>query len=77
MVQAILEGVDLKDYADRAGISMHTVRFHLKTAFARTETRSQADLVRMALSALNKLGPYFADGTSTSPTSGPTARVLR
>jgi len=61
VVQAILEGVDLKDYADRAGISMHTVRFHLKTAFARTETRSQADLVRIALSALNKLGPYFAD----------------
>jgi hypothetical protein len=35
------------------------VRFHLKTAFARTETRSQADLVRNALSALRDLGPYF------------------
>jgi hypothetical protein len=59
LVQAMLEGVDLKDYAERAGISMNTVRFHLKTAFARTETRSQADLVRNALSALRDLGPYF------------------
>ena len=61
VVQAILEGVDLKDYADRAGISMHTVRFHLKTAFARTETRSQAELVRNAMSMLNDIGPYFVD----------------
>jgi DNA-binding CsgD family transcriptional regulator len=59
--KALLEGEDLKDYAERAGISMNTVRFHLKTAFARTETRSQADLVRAALSALNDLGPYFPD----------------
>jgi Bacterial regulatory proteins, luxR family len=60
LVQAMLEGADLKDYADRAGISMNTVRFHLKTAFARTETRSQAELVRIALSALKDLGPYFS-----------------
>jgi hypothetical protein len=59
LVQAMLEGVDLKDYAVRAGISMNTVRFHLKTAFARTETRSQADLMRNALSVLSDLGPYF------------------
>jgi hypothetical protein len=59
LVRAMLEGADLKDYADRAGISMNTVRFHLKTAFARTETRSQADLMRNALSALSDLGPYF------------------
>ena len=61
MVQAILEGVDLKDYADRAGISMNTVRFHLKNAFAGTDTHSQAELVRVALSALNALEPHFAD----------------
>ena len=61
VVQALLEGVELKDYADRAGISMNTVKFHLKTAFARTETRSQADLVRVAQSALHELGPYFSE----------------
>ena len=61
VVQAILAGQDLKDYADRAGISMNTVRFHLKNAFAGTDTHSQAELVRVALSALNALEPHFAD----------------
>jgi Bacterial regulatory proteins, luxR family len=61
VLQAILEGIDLKDYADRAGISMNTVRFHLKNAFAGTDTHSQAELVRVALSALNALEPHFAD----------------
>jgi DNA-binding CsgD family transcriptional regulator len=77
VVQAILAGQDLKDYADRAGISMNTVRFHLKNAFAGTDTHSQAELVRVALSALNALEPHFPDGTSMSPASSPTARVLR
>jgi DNA-binding CsgD family transcriptional regulator len=61
VLQAILEGIDLKDYADRAGISMNTVRFHLKNAFAGTDTHSHAELVRVALSALNALEPHFAD----------------
>ena len=61
VVQAILAGQDLKDYADRAGISMNTVRFHLKNAFAGTDTHSQAELVRVALSALNALEPHYAD----------------
>jgi hypothetical protein len=56
---------------------MNTVRFHLKNAFAGTDTHSQAELVRVALSALNALEPHFADGTSMSPASSPTARVLR
>src|SRR5664279_5073922 len=77
VLQAILEGVNLKDYADRAGISMNTVRFHLKNAFAGTDTHSQAELVRVALSALNALEPHLPDGTSMSPASSPTARVLR
>lgn len=59
LVHAMLEGEDLKHYADRAEISMNTVRFHLKTAFACTGTRSQSGLVRRALLALNDLGPYF------------------
>jgi hypothetical protein len=59
VVQAILEGVELKDYADRAGISMNTVRFHLKNAFAGTNTHSQAELVRVALSVLGALEPHL------------------
>jgi GAF domain-containing protein len=58
---AILQGVELKDYADREEISMNTVKFHLKTAFERTGSRSQADLVRRALMVLNDLEPYFSE----------------
>ena len=62
VVAAILEGVELKHYAERAGISTNTVKFHLKTAFERTGTRSQTELVRRTLLMLNDLGPYFPDG---------------
>ena len=59
VLEAILEGTDLKDYAERELISINTVKFHLKAAFDRTGSRSQADLVRRALLALNDLEPYF------------------
>jgi PAS domain-containing protein len=59
VIGAILDGVELKDYAEREGISANTVKFHLKTAFGRTETRSQTDLVRRTLLALNELGPHL------------------
>jgi DNA-binding CsgD family transcriptional regulator len=61
LICALLDGEDLKRYGERTGISINTVRFHLKTAFARTGARSQAELVRQALLALNDLGPHFAD----------------
>ena len=44
-----------------ADISMNTVRFHLKNAFAGTDTHSQAELMRVALSALNALETHFGD----------------
>ena len=61
VVEALIAGIELKDYAEREGISMNTVKFHLKTAFERTGSRSQADLARRALLAINDLGAYFAD----------------
>jgi DNA-binding CsgD family transcriptional regulator len=64
VVQALLEGTDLKDYADRSGISMNTVRFHLKNAFAGTDTHSQAELVRAALSVLGALEPHLPRDTN-------------
>ncbi len=56
VVEALIAGVELKDYAEREGISMNTVKFHLKTAFERTGSRSQTDLVRRTLLAINDLG---------------------
>lgn len=53
LVRALLEGEDLKSYAERSSLSLNTVRSHLKVAFARTETHSQADLVRDAAASLH------------------------
>ena len=61
IVAAILEGSELKEYAERENISINTVKFHLKAAFERTGTRSQAALLRRALLALADLGPHFSD----------------
>ncbi|WP_158817166.1 LuxR C-terminal-related transcriptional regulator [Methylocapsa sp. S129] len=51
LVAALAVGEELKDYADRAGLSLHTVRFHLKSTFLRMGVRSQAQLVRLAVRA--------------------------
>lgn len=56
VIEALLNGVDLKDYAEQEGISPNTVKFHLKAAFNSTGVRRQTDLVRRALLALNDLG---------------------
>jgi hypothetical protein len=66
VVQALLEGENLKDHAGRVGISMNTVRFHLKNAFAGTDTHSQAELVRIAMSDLIALEPHFVESTSAT-----------
>ncbi len=55
VVAALLEGHDLQSYAEAAGITVNTVRCHLKSAFALTSTHSQSELVRSALSALGSL----------------------
>jgi DNA-binding CsgD family transcriptional regulator len=58
LVAALAAGDDLKDYAERAGISMNTVRFHLKTAYARTGVHRPSDLVRLVIGALRDLGDH-------------------
>ena len=55
LAAALAVGEELKDYADRAGLSLHTVRFHLKSTFLRMGVRSQAQLVRLAIRAMADL----------------------
>lgn len=55
LVAAAADDVDLKDYAERAGISMNTVRYHLKTAYARTGVSGLTELVRLVTAALRDL----------------------
>ncbi|HTV69205.1 MAG TPA: hypothetical protein VMF90_11775 [Rhizobiaceae bacterium] len=42
---ALFEGISLKDYADRAGNTIGTVRNQLKSIFRKTKTGRQAELV--------------------------------
>jgi DNA-binding CsgD family transcriptional regulator len=55
VVAALAAGQDLRAYAEQAGISMNTVHFHLKTAFLRTGTHSQTQLMKLAVAALRDL----------------------
>jgi hypothetical protein len=52
LVAALAGADDLKSFAEREGVTIHTARFHLRTALTRTGTRSQSELVRIAVRLL-------------------------
>jgi PAS domain-containing protein len=52
LVAALATDDDLKSFAEREGVTIHTARFHLHTALARTGVRTQAELVRLAVRLL-------------------------
>jgi DNA-binding CsgD family transcriptional regulator/PAS domain-containing protein len=52
LVASLAADDDLKSFAEREGITIHTARFHLRTALARTGTRTQVELVRLAMRLL-------------------------
>jgi len=56
LLAALAGDDDLQTYAARAGITIHTARFHLRTALSRTGTHSQAELVRLATRLIQDLG---------------------
>lgn len=43
---------DLKSFAEAEGVTIHTARFHLRSALARTGAKTQAELVRIAVRLL-------------------------
>ncbi len=55
LLAALMAGDSMADYAREAGLSLNTVKFHLKTLFEATGTHRQADLVRLATSVANGL----------------------
>jgi len=59
LVAALAADDDLKSFAEREGVTIHTARFHLRTALARSGARTQAELVRLAVRLLRDLA--FAD----------------
>jgi hypothetical protein len=55
LVAALAGDDDLRSFAEREGITIHTARFHLNSAFAVTQTRTQAELVRGVVRLLRDL----------------------
>jgi DNA-binding CsgD family transcriptional regulator len=49
LLTALLDGERLAAYAERRGVKLDTVRFHLKQIFEKTGATRQADLVRQIL----------------------------
>ena len=56
LVAALASDDDLKSFAEREGITIHTARFHLRIALERTGARTQAELVRLAVRLLRDFG---------------------
>ena len=49
LAAALAAGASIKDYAETAGISINTARWHLRQVLAKTGTKRQAELVRLLL----------------------------
>ena len=65
LVAALAGDDDLQSFAAREGITIHTARFHLRTALNRTGARTQAELVRLAVRLLRDLGLRGGTGPGT------------
>jgi len=50
LAAALLEGEQLEEYAQRAGLSLHTVKSQLRQVFAKAGVSRQAEFIRKALS---------------------------
>lgn len=50
LADLLLEGLDVREAAERLHTSLGTARFHLKRVFAKTGTRRQTQLMRLMLS---------------------------
>jgi DNA-binding CsgD family transcriptional regulator len=59
VLMVLAQGKSPNEIAEILGLSLPTVKTHLAHLFAKTETRGQADLVRLALTSL---GPAALPG---------------
>ena len=66
VMQALAEGQALAGIAEARGRSVETVRAQLKAIMAKTETRSQSELVRLTLSTM-ELVRFSADAAAELP----------
>jgi len=68
VMKALAEGQGLSDIAATRARSIETIRAQLKSIMAKTETRSQSELVRLTLSTM-ELVRYSATATQDLPTA--------
>lgn len=52
LVAALAADHDLKTFAESEGVTIHTARFHLRSALSRTGAKTQAEVVRIAVRLL-------------------------
>jgi DNA-binding CsgD family transcriptional regulator len=52
LAEAMCQGLTVDAYAEREGLAVSTVRWHLHNLLARTETRGQTELIRLLLTIL-------------------------
>jgi DNA-binding CsgD family transcriptional regulator len=50
LADLLLEGLEVRDIANRLTMTLETARFHLKRVLAKTGTRRQTELMRLMLS---------------------------
>lgn len=62
LVLALSQGEAPNEFAERRGISINAVKYHLKTAFARTGFRRQSELSKAVARALAELGRRMGKG---------------
>lgn len=67
LVAALAADHDLKTFAESEGVTIHTARFHLRSALSRTGARTQAEVVRIAVRLLRDFA--LAEPNPASPAS--------
>jgi pimeloyl-ACP methyl ester carboxylesterase/DNA-binding CsgD family transcriptional regulator len=68
VVRALTEGQSLSQIGESRDRSVETIRAQLKSVMAKTETRTQSELVRLTLSTM-ELAHYSEDAAADLPTS--------
>ena len=66
LVAALAADHDLKTFAESEGVTIHTARFHLRSALSRTGAKTQAEVVRIAVRLLRDFALAEPNAASTS-----------
>ncbi|MGB0968986.1 MAG: helix-turn-helix transcriptional regulator, partial [Halocynthiibacter sp.] len=65
IVRVLIECCSVKDIAEQRGRSVDTIRAQIKSILAKTETRSQVELIRLVLSMMDMTGFAVAGPATT------------